>query len=286
MSLREYSNFLVFEGVLESIGKESPVMAQLLNRVIYPQLPVVEADCNTFVGNVIPLTPNLVGEIEVETGTNFTTTRINHLYSQGVYTTRIRSVGTCTSIGGICAKCYSATFPELPVPAVGTLITVPPRYILTYDIVIGNGIVNQFTLNFAPEPGDTTLVFTNGPLAPPNTYDITNGVLTTLQPIIINGIVAVKNYGLNTSGLLGFFARSYSGAIFGIHELPTYPLPLRQGLYETVILPANLLEQAFAELKNFPVTSTTLDYYGTINSSLEKALFILYNYAIYSSIQQ
>jgi hypothetical protein len=285
MSLREYSNFLVFEGVLESIGNVSPIMSQLRDMILYPHLKIVEADCNTFMGRVLPLTPDLTGEIEVSTGVALTKTRINYLYSKGIYTTQIRSINTCTSIDGICTKCFSGTLPEKSAPEVGSIVSIPPRYILSFDIIIGNGHSNTYTLNFAPEATDTTLLFINGILSPSNTYDIQGNILTTLTPLPINDIIAVKNYGLSTSGLLGFFARSYSGAVFGIHELPTYPLPIRQGLYETVVIPDAVLDQAFTELEKFPITSTTLEYYGTINSNLEKALFLLYNYAIYSSIQ-
>lgn len=291
MSLRNYSNFLVFEGMLESLPNTSPIMNQVAGDIIHPVLPVIEADCGTLVGEFSTLVPELEGSIEVSTGVAITEDRVLYLYSQNVHTAQIRSISSCTSIGGICAKCYSGSFPDLSVPAVGSLVTVSPRYILEVGMVQGTGYTT--TLDILPNTffntagsSDIIIVFLNGVIVPSNTYVIVGNSITFAIAPALNARVIIKKYGNSTSGLLGFFARSYSGGLFGIHELPTYRLPLRQELYESLILSDQVLDSMFRELSRYTLPSTSLDFYSRINSRLEKALFILYNYAIYASVQQ
>lgn len=86
-----------------------------------------------------------------------------------------------------------------------------------------------------------------------------------------------------TQPFFSYLANSYSGSLVGIQSLPEGRLPLRKGLFDYAITDQHL-GIALARLRSFKdVPADLLEYTGTVEDKLERALLIVVLYSLYSS---
>lgn len=98
--------------LLDNIPTSGSPVYSIADLVFNPRVKIVEEDCHTQVGKLVDVTENLIGEYKISDSGIITQNTINSLFSSGIYEVRIKTLPTCTSIGGICRACYKATYKE------------------------------------------------------------------------------------------------------------------------------------------------------------------------------
>lgn len=282
--MRSYSNFLLFEDFLDNIPSTSGVISYAGEFITKPQVPVVQADCGTFLGKRITLNFEAEGFIETTTGLPLTSSRISYLLSQGQYNVFIRSTSHCTSEGGICQKCFNSSYPDKVTPAIGTLTSLEPLYASYVDVVTTDGLNTTFSLTKNPADFVKVLVFNNGVITSSG-FSFSGASIIFSSVLPVGQRFVVRFYEMKTSPLLGYFSRTYSGGLMGLAELPTQDLLIRPLLYETLISD-NYIDTLLIELDKFSVVPDNyLSFISEIHTKLEKLLYILYLYIIYDAIE-
>lgn len=88
----------------------------------------------------------------------------------------------------------------------------------------------------------------------------------------------------NTQPFFRYLAASYSGSLIGIRPLPTAKLPVRKSLLDLAITDAHI-DAAFRRLRNYKaIPDNMLEFCKSTEDKLEKALFIIALYSIFSSV--
>jgi hypothetical protein len=287
---RTYSNFLLFEDVLDNIPNTSPVMTQAVQILLNPITKIVSEDCGTLLGNIVDSSLELEGMTEVATGDKLTSTRIISLLSQGVYKFGVRDLHTCVSHteGGICRTCYEAQYFGQTAPAVGTNITIPSSLIYQTDIVVADGYNSEYPLSQTSDDWYSVIVINQGEVYPSSSYTLGYDTITFNSPPALDsvtGLFTVHFFKHNTDPFQGFIAKTYSGALLGMQPLPTIKTLLRERLYETQFSDnfIALMVDEITPLKAIP--RTYLEYLDKLHSRLEKVLLCLYLFAIYSNVE-
>lgn len=105
----------------------------------------------------------------------------------------------------------------------------------------------------------------------------------------INSVASVPLVGStvtlpgNMSSYYSYLAASYSGSLVGIKPFSKYQLSARHELVSTM-LHDSLIDLASEELTQYKgIPSTYFDYLDSIQDKLERALFILFLFGVYSS---
>jgi len=280
MTQRSFSNYLLYEGVIESLLTiDNTTISSLARSLLYPQVNVVEEDCGTTLGLIQDLNFSVQGDILVETGEPITYNQIYTKLGAGVYSAGFRSASTCTSSEGICAKCAAGSNLLQPEPGVGSYLALSPLLnYATLTVTITNLPQELFlsTVDY-----DLALVIHNGQVIASGTSG--SNIVLQVGDVPINQSVLVRYYISDSSSLLSYFAKSYSGALLGIKSLDAPMLTVPEKVYETII-PDEALFLAENELRQLNIDARYLSYIEEINNKLEKALAILYFYATFAYI--
>lgn len=287
---RTYSNFLLFEDVLDNIPTSSPVMVQAVNMLLNPIVKIVAEDCNTLLGKIVDTSLELEGLTENATGDRLTSTRLKTLLSEGEYKVGVRTLGTCLSHsdGGVCRACYSAQYIGETAPVVGTNLSIPSLLIYQSDLIATNGYETTYPLSQTSDDWYAVKVINQGEVVPPANYTIglDSITFTTTPPLDpVTGVFVVHFYKQNTDPFQGYVAKTYSGGLLGMQPLPSLSLLLRQSLYEAQFSDnfVELIVTETSKLKAIP--KTYIEFMVKVPSKLEKILLALYLYSIYGNIE-
>ena len=282
--MRTYSNFLLFEDILSNLPPNSVFLSSIANSLISPAVKIIEEDCGTLLGDLVPLDFEKEGHVELATGDNLTRTRISQILTSGIYKVSLRSMHSCISKGGVCKKCYEASYLDKTAPAINTQVNLESSLNYQTDVIIGNGYSSDYELTQSEEDFDKVIVFKEGVIQSAGYGIIDNRIYfpTEIDP---TDIYTIQFYKTTSEPLQGYMARSYSGDLLGMKPLPTLPTIIQESLYSQVI-PDSILAIMVNELAPYKaIPSTFLEYIDKIHDKLEKALFILYIYAIFSNVQ-
>jgi hypothetical protein len=287
--MRTYANFLLFEDFLEYLPEDSNLLNFANNNLLSPRVKITSEDCGTILGKSVQLNFEAEGLIELANNLPLNQSRINYLLSNSNYSVNIRSSSHCGETSGVCKKCYLGTYPTYTSTdvSVGDSVKLNPLYNLHTDIIVGDGFETKFDLEHDPtdEGYDQVVVYSSG--LPMSTGFMMGSYFVTFStPPAYGEYRAVKFYRTTSSPFLGYFSKTYSGGLFGIHELPTERTLLKPSIYESM-LTDNYLATLFNEVSKYKVIpSTVIEYYDKINSKFEKILFILYLYSVYGSLNE
>ena len=285
MSSRNYSNLLLFSTIFDAIPSSLADVVSFADTVFSPNVPVIESDCKTTLGQYIEVTYDLEGKVELSTGEVISKDRIEQLLSQGIYYTYVRTLSTCISDGGICQKCYHASRQKDPTPTVGGAVRVYPEYVSATDNITVSAGDTQITLSQDPTMYDRAYVYYKGVLFPESSYSISGTVLKfNGSPLTDKGRVTVRFTTIMRSPFLVWLATTYSGALLGIKDLPYEGLPLRKKLIASLIQ-SNVLDYLAGKVSNYSsIPVETISYLNSIKDPLEKSLLTIALYSIYSNV--
>lgn len=280
--MRSFVGFLLFEDLLDNLPNGSFTFTSFATYLFNPVVKVTAPDCGTTLGKIETIDYSIEGILELSTGLALTQARLNTLLAQGIYKINTRDLHSCTQSNGICVLCYRSTFPDYPVPTVGTQLTIPSRYILNHDLFRGDNTTTTFSLSYASTSYTLALVFINGTLQI-GTYTITNQQLV-LNSAPAQGVdVVVKYFIVSAKPFLNYLAKGYGGSIMGMQSLPTEPIVLRESLIKSLISQGQIdtLRQA---LPQFPaIDPLYITFTDKITDKLEKAIYMLCLYGIFSN---
>lgn len=276
--MRSYSNYLLFEGIVENLLGDDSVISTLASSLLLPTVKLVEEDCNTSLGSKTRLTFDLEGDILVETKLPLTYSDIYSLLQSGKYNVGLRRASSCNSEGGICRICAQGSLLGETIPAVGNGIILVPQFQYRTDFFKSDGVRANYPLR---TDYDIAKVVVDGQVV----QTCNNGeslILTSIPPL--NKSFIVKYYISDSSSLLGYLGRTYSGGLLGIQPLDTPPLSVKESLYNEILSDGQIatLEDEVSQLST--IETRYFEYAQSVHSKLEKSLLLLYLYSIFNDI--
>jgi hypothetical protein len=283
--MRSYTALLVLENVFDSVDLSDLVIADLCQRIFYPKVEIVEDYCHTLLGEEVDVNYEVEGYIELSTGETITRSRIEELLSLGIYKVRIRSLSTCTSEGGVCAKCYHSSRPDEPYPEVGSTVTVSPVFVKSTEVLTLD-FNRELTLSLSPDSYDSVLVYCNQGLQPSSSYVISGTKLSFNDPSVSAGTPVVVRYrSITTVPYMLWLAGTYSGSLLGVRALPGPLLPISP-LRLVEGLPEYSLDQLLSALEadDSMAPGNLVEYASSIQDLLEKSLFCVALRTIYNAV--
>jgi hypothetical protein len=303
--MRTYSNFLLFEGALEEIQSlteasgNSVIMSQTVDRLMNPQVNIVEEDCGTLLGDVVPMSYDLEGYVDATPLLNGTYTSLQrgidsdpptkrtilNYIKKGIYSIRVRKIHSCQSVGGICRTCYRGSFIGNSLPSVGDRVVVPSSYILSSNSFTSDPGTTSYNLILSPDQYDYLVLVTGGEAVEDTNYEINDTTLSfnSTYPLGISAYT-VHYYITDSEPLLGYLANSYSGSLLGLAPLPTEPLLVNKKVYQEFLTEPYIRSMLLEMLTYKNTPKAHLDYAEKIHDPLEQALFILFLFLTYSGI--
>jgi hypothetical protein len=283
--VRTYTGILLFEDLFDNVPDGYADIQNLARSIFTPTVSIVETDCRTTLGKFEIANFPIEGLVELATDIRLSQARISQILSGGVYEVATRHTSTCISKGGLCAKCYAATYPADPVPKVNDFVTVRPEYVVTSEIVETKLDVKTYVTTTDPTTYIKHYAFCGGVLLTPGTdYLLVNGVLTLLVAPTDSHNIVFRFIKLDTNPFLIWLAQSYSGSIFGIAPIISLSLPLRSLLLSSLMSEnrLQLIGESIKQIASIP--QPYAEYIDQIKDPLEKALYMIALYCIYSNV--
>lgn len=282
--MRTYSGLLLFENLFDYIPPDMPDLVNLGLSILQPDLQVMEEDCGTTLGKFDTVNFEIEGEVELATGMRVSKARIEALLSQGIYEVATRHTSTCISKDGVCAKCFTATYPTLPEPSVNDRVKVTPEYLVNSEIVVTRSDSKQYPLLTSSDTYDKTYAYCRGQLLNDGVdYSIKEDIFTLTKTSDVEENIVVKCFKEDTFPFVVWLANTFSGSIFGMDPLPHQQLPVRSLLLASLLTEnrLQLISEHLNEITTIP--EGYLTYASTIKDPLEKGLYMLALYCTYSN---
>lgn len=285
MTVRSFSNILVFEDIFDYIPNDFADIPALANAVFRPTMKIVEEDCGTTLGRMETVSFDLEGRVELATGDVISENRIIQLLSRGIYQVATRHTSHCTSEHGLCKKCYEAANPHKGEVQVNQLVTMESTSIaridtfriedpskLTYDLTVPE----EFYLYLH--------VFNRGNFLKAEEDYVVNGLeITFTDPLVQGSNVVIYYIQDDRRPFLYWLADTYSGSLLGLRSLPSPALPVRPLLLSEKIPEQRTVSVIEHARKSNRVPENMIPYIETVRHPLEKALTILAMESIFVS---
>lgn len=283
--MRSYSSLLVFESVFDSMDQIDRDLVSLANQVFSPTVRIVENDCGTLLGELIDVNFEAEGRVELATDLPISRTRIIDLLSNGVYQVFVRTLATCISEGGVCAKCYAASRPDAPPKSVGDRVEVTPVFERSTEVLYTSAPTSALPLSVPSDSYESILLFSNGVLLPSSSYNVTGDTLQLVSPVPSDTYLVARYLTTTRAPYLLYLAETYSGSLLGVKALPRPLLSIRPKLLVDNIS-EGLLEDVVQATKKFKaIPPNMLEYLSNTHDTLEKTLFVIALRTIYASTQ-
>lgn len=240
--MRSYTSTLLFEQALDLVSPSDPVYPSL-NSIFEPWVHVVEADCETLLGEKAAISLDLLGRTELSSGLAITRDRLNAAATAGQSSLYLRSMSTCTSPGGVCQACYHASRPELATPAIGVQVQIMPEFTLQNEQrVLATGETG-FDLTYSADQYDKVYIYVNSTFKDEDTdYTITGNTVTLTAGVPaepgsdgLYGTVVIRYQVITRTPFVYWLANQYSGSLMGMAALPSRLLPIRKSLHTSVL---------------------------------------------------
>lgn len=283
--MRSYINTMIFEGSLDFITPGTDLEA-MLNTIFTPKVKVIEAQCNTFLGDRVNPSFDLLGRTELATGFPIDSVRLSAVTANTQDAIPCRSLFSCISPGGICQACFQASRPLATAPAVGSLVNILPQYIIQREHIVVTPGTTTMTMQYSTEEYDTAYVFTDGTLLIPAQYTISGNTLTIPAGVPLDGVggvgtVTIWYATVTRSQFVYWLAGTYSGSLMGMSPLPHRPFPVRKSLF-TSLIPVGTVELLAQNCLNSDIIPQAIkDYLPQIKDLAEKAVLVSMLNAVY-----
>lgn len=282
--MRSYSSLLVFEDIFDYIPNQNKDLVSLASMVFTPNVPIVKTDCGTTLGLFQTVNYELEGSVELATGMVISRDRIDQLLYTGTYEIATRSLSTCIAPAGVCQACYHASNQTEDVPAIGSRVTIQPKYVSSTDVIKASAGDTTWPLTVADGSYQFTDIYIEGILQDPSTYSISNATLTFSMPLTTDNNIVVHYSSYNKAPYLVFLAETYSGSMLGMKPLPSQMLPIRSLLLGSLI-PQNKLELIVEYTQEVDlIPQDYRDYLETINDTFEKTLYVIAINCIFANV--
>lgn len=296
---RSFANFLLFEDLFDNLDQTNLTLVTLANQIFAPYVTIVQENCGTKSGKLIDVTPSINGQVKlifngvlnpdrtIPLSYRISNTDINTWLGASLYTTRVRELHNCTSLGGVCGVCYASTF-NTAAPEVGTQVQIKNQYILHTDSHLTSSSVDTYSISSDPATYHFLQVYLGNVLLEENTdYTLASDSLSlTLTSMPTTGnYLTINSIIYSNKPFLSYLAGTYSGSALGISSITQQPTTLPLGFIDRNISEGQLMLLYDQVKNNSYVDQTTLDFYNSTRNRLEKALFLITVASIYNDIQ-
>ena len=246
--MRSFANFIAFGNVFSTPPDAHVEIKSMYNRVFKPIVPIVEENCGTTLGSIE----------SISLGTGVTAVECPTCDLAPTIPSGVTSI-----LGKIDLRDTGEVSPA-----------IPPDSPVTVDSInkyknIGVYYIHVRTLSTCVSKGGVCrkCLWASG-LVSSNIVDI---------PAV--GTSIALNFTSDTTPFLSYLARSYSGSLVGMKSYSGARLPIREGIYEEVILKPTFITSFYRKVAESGVLSPMdLQYASEVQSSLEKVLFLLAQY--------
>lgn len=284
MTMRSYSGLLVLENIFDFIPNDNPDLVNFASTIFSPNVPVTRYDCGTTLGNIQPVNYALEGHVELSTGQVISKARIDQLLFNGIYHVATRTLDTCVAPEGVCQLCHAASRQRLPIPEVGSQVTIQPEYEITTTVLSGTPDQLTYQLEFDESQFTDLYVYIQGDLQPTSSYSVSGNLLTLTSPLTQDENITVRYTSLNRAPFLVWLAGTYAGSLLGMKPLPSQLLPIRSQLL-TSLVPENRLELLISYTNGLTkIPQEFRDYASQIRHPLERALYVLAVNSIFANV--
>lgn len=283
--MRTFAGTLLFESIFEYVPTTEPELHNLSLSVFEPNVLIAESDCKTTLGKFETVNYEAEGLTELSTETPLSNDRITTLLSGGIYSIATRHTSTCISKDGVCKKCYSATYPDRPVPNELDRANIYPEYLVNAEIVELKTGVNSYSIKTEEGTYEKCYAFKNGVFLVPGTdYSITSNTITLNQPVLVDQNLVLRLMKKDRSAFLGWLANSYSGSMLGMKPIPIRLLPIRPLFLASTLFENRLQSSSELIKKSSKIPREYSEYIDLIKDPLEKALYMLAIFSIYNNV--
>lgn len=279
--MRTFAGYMLMEKMFDEVREVGNDKLTTFSDIIFsPFVKVVEADCHPVLGEVLPLDNTSIGQVELKTGLPLSMDRIKYLLSKGDYKVLIRTLRTCNAEGGICQKCYSTLFPELPVPHVNNFVQIKPRYAISEEVFEVSSVSPNVTLKtkILEAEYDKVLFFHDSTIK----FAVSGDTATATGFPDANPVsVVARFYRENTLPFLQYLGSTYSSDLLGFESVQSVTMPLKVKLLESLISDDVWIESLMDELST--TDEVYIEYVRDIPGKLERALALISLFLIYES---
>jgi len=293
---RSLTNYLLFEDLLDNLGTSNQTLTSLASQMFSPSVKIVQENCNTKLGKRLSVSPSINGEVKVTFNGTLNPDRtipetdriskedIGDWLASSIYTTYVRDLHYCTSVGGVCACCYAATF-NVAAPEVGTFQQIQNRYVLHSDHHLASSIINSYSVSSDPATYDLKVIYINNHVVEASEY-VDGGSFITFNNTLTDGdYIRIDSVILSNKPFLSYLANTFSGDLLGIQDVPNQHITLPLGFIDRNISEGQL-DQLFRQLEDLKtVDQVYLDYIHGLADRVEKALLLITLFSIHNDIQ-
>ncbi len=293
---RSLTNFLLFEDLFDNLSTTNQTLNTLATQIFRPNVKVIQENCNTKLGRRIDVSPNINGLVKISfNGTlngdrtipdsdRISKEEIDEWLASSIYTTYVRDLHNCTSLGGICASCYAATF-NAPAPAVGSFVQVQNQYTLHSDYHLTSDLVDTYGITTDSSLYDFLIVYLDNKVLTGDDYVFNGGSLTLSEYPELGQYLSINAVIASNKPFMSYLSNTFSGDLLGIQSIPTQPTTLPLGVIDRGISEGQIL-QLTNQLEKLPtVDQIHLDYCSNLHNKVEKALLLISLFSLHNDIQ-
>lgn len=283
-----YSGFLLLEDMFDTLPNTNPTLYNEAQQLFNPMVKVVEEDCNTRLGKRVGTDFTHIGDWDVALDRRLTEDDLKFFLGQGKYNRFVRSPAFCTSVDGICSKCYQSYNPDSPVPAVGTNVRISSAIVVgtNYFIVQKGGYSVSLV---ADDVFNRAVVYVNDVHSSDFTIEYDEEQLPYIKlgsSILVDDRVFVRMLKNTSSPFMSYLSSTYAGDLLGAASLYTGDLPCRPGFLKERISEGKLtdMEYTLREYSSY-IPDTYIQYIAKIRDPLERELYILALYGVFNDVE-
>lgn len=293
---RSLTNFLLFEDLFDNLDSTNQTLRTLANQIFTPTVKVVQENCNTNLGRRIAVSPSVNGFVKVTfngslnpdrtipEADRISKTDIDEWLASSIYTTYVRDLHYCTSVGGICASCYAATFNQ-PAPVVGSFVQVKNQYVLHSDYHLTATAIKSYSTTTDPATYDFKDIYLGSHVLETSEYTDNTGFITLTDAPAQGDYLTINSVIQSNKPFMNYLSNTYSGDLLGIEAIPTPPVTLPLGVIDRNISEGQVLQMT-RQVENLQnIDRIHLDYCNSVRNKVEKSLLLIVLFSIYNDIQ-
>lgn len=293
--MRSLSSFLLFENVLDNLDQTNPFITQLSTQLFTPNVTIVQENCGTMLGKKINIDLTVNGLVRMDwNGTlnvdrtipetyRISKTDIQTWLGKSIYSTYVRDIHYCTSMGGVCAACYAASL-NTAAPEVGSIIQIPNQYVTQVDSYLTT-TSSSYSHSIDAETYDKITVYLDNHPLDISEYSSDGSTLTLNTAPAYGQFLTINYIAVSNKPFLNYVSNTFSGDLLGIEPISYQDLFLPLSVIDRAIR-GNNIEQLHDQMQALGnVDQIYLDYCSNVTNRIERAILTLILFTLYNDVQ-
>lgn len=293
--MRTLSSFLLFENVLDNLDQTNPYVTQLSTQLFTPNVTIVQENCGTMLGKKISIDLSINGLVRMDWNGILNPNRtipeayriskldIQTWLGKSIYTTYVRDIHYCTSMGGICSACYAASL-NVAAPKVGTIVNIPNRYVVHKDSFLTT-TSPFYTISIGADTYDYVVVYLDNHPLGASEYSSDGSTITLSTAPAYGQFLTINYVAISNKPFLNYVSKTFSGDLLGVEPVSYQDLFLPLSVIDRAVA-GNNIEQLHDQMQALGnVDQIYLDYCGSVTNRIERAILTLILFTLYNDVQ-